>query len=179
MCTLFELLTGDYLFDPNKGDNHNKEDDHLAYVTELLGNPDPDYITSGSRSRKYYTSKGKLKRIKGGERWKLVDVFQDKYCLKKEEAEPLADFMLKVLKWDIADRASAKDLLNHEWLYMPSNYEVHKESDKGSEKDGSEKEGEESENEDKAKDDPTEGSGDEWETLGSESSEEEEERVDE
>jgi hypothetical protein len=36
---LFELITGDYLFDPKseKKQKYNKEDDHLAYITELLG----------------------------------------------------------------------------------------------------------------------------------------------
>ena len=87
VCMIFELITGDYLFDPRSGDGYNKEDDHLAYVTELIGHPDKDYILSGSRSRKYYTTKGKLKRIKKHERWSLFDVLYDKYKFKKQEAK--------------------------------------------------------------------------------------------
>ena len=34
---LFELVTGDYLFDPKKGKTFRKNDDHLALMTELLG----------------------------------------------------------------------------------------------------------------------------------------------
>ena len=60
---LFELITGDYLFDPkSKGESVSKEDDHLASVYELLGPPDKDFILSGTRSRKYFTTKGRLKR---------------------------------------------------------------------------------------------------------------------
>ena len=56
---LFELITGDYLFDPkSKGESVSKEDDHLASVYELLGPPDKDFILSGTRSRKYFTTKG-------------------------------------------------------------------------------------------------------------------------
>lgn len=34
---VFELVTGDYLFDPKKGKNFKKNDDHLALITELIG----------------------------------------------------------------------------------------------------------------------------------------------
>ena len=36
-CMIFELITGDYLFDPKKGKTFKKNDDHLALVTELIG----------------------------------------------------------------------------------------------------------------------------------------------
>ena len=31
-CMIFEMLTGDFLFDPRKGPNFSKNDDHLAQV---------------------------------------------------------------------------------------------------------------------------------------------------
>lgn len=36
-CMIFELVTGDYLFDPKKGKTFRKNDDHLALITELIG----------------------------------------------------------------------------------------------------------------------------------------------
>lgn len=36
-CMVFELVTGDYLFDPKKGKAFKKNDDHLALITELIG----------------------------------------------------------------------------------------------------------------------------------------------
>ena len=36
-CTVFELVTGDYLFEPKKGKSYTKNEDHLALITELLG----------------------------------------------------------------------------------------------------------------------------------------------
>ena len=36
-CMIFELVTGDYLFDPKKGKTFRKNDDHLAQITELIG----------------------------------------------------------------------------------------------------------------------------------------------
>jgi serine/threonine-protein kinase SRPK3 len=29
-CTIFEMVTGDFLFEPRKGNNYDKDDDHLA-----------------------------------------------------------------------------------------------------------------------------------------------------
>lgn len=36
-CMIFELITGDYLFDPKKGKTFKKNDDHLALISELIG----------------------------------------------------------------------------------------------------------------------------------------------
>ena len=36
-CMIFELVTGDYLFDPKKGKSYRKNDDHLALISELIG----------------------------------------------------------------------------------------------------------------------------------------------
>ena len=39
-CMMFELITGDYLFDPVKGKTFKKNDDHLAQISELIGECD-------------------------------------------------------------------------------------------------------------------------------------------
>ncbi len=31
-CMMFEMLTGDFLFEPRKGPNYGKDDDHIAQV---------------------------------------------------------------------------------------------------------------------------------------------------
>ncbi len=36
-CTMFEMATGDFLFEPRSGSNYNKDEDHLAQMMELLG----------------------------------------------------------------------------------------------------------------------------------------------
>jgi len=54
----FELLTGDYLFDPHPGTRYNKDDDHIAQIIELLG-PFPRSIAlSGKFSAEIFTRKG-------------------------------------------------------------------------------------------------------------------------
>ena len=36
-CMIFELITGDFLFNPRPGQDHKKNDDHLALFMEILG----------------------------------------------------------------------------------------------------------------------------------------------
>jgi serine/threonine protein kinase len=45
-CMIFELITGDYLFDPKKGKTYKKNDDHLALISELIGEVSPDDIAN-------------------------------------------------------------------------------------------------------------------------------------
>ena len=36
-CMIFELVTGDLLFDPRSGEGYERDEDHLAQFIELLG----------------------------------------------------------------------------------------------------------------------------------------------
>jgi serine/threonine-protein kinase SRPK3 len=50
-CMIFELITGDFLFEPRKGDTYSKNDDHLAQVMELLGKMPRKIALSGRYSK--------------------------------------------------------------------------------------------------------------------------------
>lgn len=47
----------------------------------------------------------------------------EKYKIKEEEAQALADFLLPMLEWNHETRASAYTMLQHPWLNMPDNYD--------------------------------------------------------
>ena len=60
-CMVFELVTGDYLFDPRKGKTYKKNDDHLALMEELIGPcKDLKWLKSNNKFEDYYTQHGKL-----------------------------------------------------------------------------------------------------------------------
>jgi serine/threonine-protein kinase SRPK3 len=50
-CMLFEMLTGDFLFEPRKGSTFNKDDDHLAQIAELLNKFPKEFCLTGTNSR--------------------------------------------------------------------------------------------------------------------------------
>lgn len=63
-CMVFELLTGDFLFEPKAGTGFQKEDDHLAQMIELLGPIPVELIFTGKFTDKYFTRQGVLRHIR-------------------------------------------------------------------------------------------------------------------
>lgn len=117
------MITGDFLFEPRKGNNYDKDDDHLAQMMELLGRMPKNMALSGKNSKKYFNSQGHLRRISGLNYWPLKKVLMEKYRIKEEEAQALSDFLVPMLEWYPQKRATAQQLLSHKWLNMSANYE--------------------------------------------------------
>ncbi|CAG8672193.1 17108_t:CDS:2, partial [Gigaspora margarita] len=115
-CMVFELFTGDYLFDPQAGARYNKDDDHIAQIMELLGNFPKHLALSGKYSSDIFNRKGELRHIHKLRHWKLADVLQEKYLLPRTEAESMADFLLPMLDLNPDKRATARQSLNNRWL---------------------------------------------------------------
>ena len=107
-CTIFEMITGDFLFEPRQGSNYDKDDDHLAQMMELLGRMPKNLALSGKNSRKFFDSKGNLRRINGLSYWPLKKVLTEKYLIREDEAKALADFLMPMLGWHHDKRASAQ-----------------------------------------------------------------------
>ncbi|KAG9015062.1 serine/threonine protein kinase, CMGC group [Tulasnella sp. 427] len=117
-CVVFELLTGEYLFNPKSRQGcWGKDDDHIAQIIELVGDGfSKEMKTSGKWSREIWRSNGALRHINRLHNWPMSDVMKDKYDYKPEDAKLFADFMEPMLKVDWHARTSAKDMLDHPWL---------------------------------------------------------------
>lgn len=115
-CMAFELLTGDYLFDPHSGDNWSRDEDHIALITELIGSLPRKFVLSGKYSREFFKRDGSLRRISRLKPWPLKDVLSEKYEWSAEDADEFSQFILPMLKADPAKRATAAQCLEHPWL---------------------------------------------------------------
>eukprot|EP00933_Yihiella_yeosuensis_P019794 TRINITY_DN15992_c0_g1_i1.p1 TRINITY_DN15992_c0_g1~~TRINITY_DN15992_c0_g1_i1.p1 ORF type:complete len:619 (+),score=147.52 TRINITY_DN15992_c0_g1_i1:139-1995(+) len=115
-CMTFELITGDYLFDPKGSDEYPRDEDHLALFAELLGHIPKSLIAKGKRSPTYFNRRGELRHIKTLRFWGLEGVLQQKYHHHPAEAKNLASFLMPMLSLSPEDRASAQRLLEHPWL---------------------------------------------------------------
>ncbi|KAK4521352.1 RNA binding protein, heterogenous nuclear RNP-K like protein [Mucor velutinosus] len=114
-CMIFELLTGNYLFDPQKGSRYSRDEDHLAQIIELMGPINKSYALSGKNSSEFFTHKGELRHIHRLKYWSLEDVLHDKYGYRRREAEEIASFLDPMLAY--SNRARAYDLVSHPWLH--------------------------------------------------------------
>lgn len=104
---VFELITGDYLFDPQSGTKYGKDDDHIAQIIELCGPFPRSLCLSGKWSQEIFSRKGELRNIHRLRHWALPDVLREKYHFSVEEARRIADFLLPMLELEPARRANA------------------------------------------------------------------------
>lgn len=115
-CMVFELLTGDLLFDPREGPNYDRDEDHLAMFQELLGKIPKKMATTGKYSKNFFDRKGNLKHIRQLKFWPLEAVFNEKYHFPMDQAKAIADFIVPMLDFDTKNRATALQCLQHKWL---------------------------------------------------------------
>lgn len=116
-CVIFELLTAEYLFDPqSQGELFSKDDDHMAQIIELLGDFPLDVKMGGKYSREIFDSTGQLRYIKTLKPWPLRRVMTEKYLFTASDADGLCSFLAPMLRVDFRARARAGDMLDHPWL---------------------------------------------------------------
>lgn len=84
-CLVFELATGDLLFDPRAGKDYERDDDHLALVSELCGRVPKRVWSAGKRGKDFFTRTGELRRIRKLRFWPLDAVLREKYGFSREE----------------------------------------------------------------------------------------------
>ncbi|CAR25706.1 ZYRO0A06182p [Zygosaccharomyces rouxii] len=115
-CLIFELITGDLLFEPDEGHSYTKDDDHIAQIMELLGELPPYLLAQGRYARTFFNSRGKLRNISKLKHWPLKSVLHEKYNFSVSESRDIADFLIPMLEMDPRKRADAGGLVNHPWL---------------------------------------------------------------
>lgn len=112
----FELITGDYLFDPQSGTKYGKDDDHIAQIIELLGTFPKQLCMSGKWSQEIFNRKGELRNIHRLRHWALPDVLHEKYHFSSDESKKIGTFLLPMLELMPADRANAGGMAGHDFL---------------------------------------------------------------
>ncbi|XP_014670061.1 PREDICTED: LOW QUALITY PROTEIN: SRSF protein kinase 3-like [Priapulus caudatus] len=115
-CMAFELVTGDYLFEPHSGEDYSRDEDHLAHIIELLGDIPRHIALSGKYSREFFNKQGKLRHIHKLKPWGLYDVLVEKYEWDAEEALQFSSFLIPMMELPPRKRASAAECLQHPWL---------------------------------------------------------------
>jgi len=118
-CIVFELLTGDLLFDPRAGDGYERDEDHLAQCIELLGEFPKSVSSTGKYARNFFNRKGELKHISNLRFWPLRDVLHEKYHLSSEDADNVSSFLVPLLNTSPTKRATAWECMKGPWLNSP------------------------------------------------------------
>ncbi|KAH0605992.1 uncharacterized protein H6S33_004449 [Morchella sextelata] len=115
-CMVFELITGDYLFDPQSGTKYGKDDDHIAQIIELLGNFPRHLCMTGKWSMEIFNRKGELRNIHRLRHWALPDVLREKYHFSDEEANQISEILTPMLELNPEKRANAGGMSGHDFV---------------------------------------------------------------
>ncbi|KAJ7112560.1 kinase-like domain-containing protein [Mycena epipterygia] len=115
-CVLFELITGEDLFDVSPA--AEGKNNHLAQMIQLLGEFPKHMLKprSWGGPSSFSDSRGRSWRIKMLSPSPLPSVLHDKHHFSQSEVNSIANFLLPMLELNPAARATAEELLLHPWL---------------------------------------------------------------
>ena len=119
-CIVFELITGDFLFNPTSNEDFCKNDSHLCKFMEICGKMPKNFVERGLYWKRYFDKNGKLKRIKDVRHFSLKNILVQKYHIKENEAQALVDFLMPMLEYYPEKRITARELLRHPWFNIPT-----------------------------------------------------------
>lgn len=116
-CLVFELATGNILFNPRTGGSEfNRDEDHLAQIMQVLGPIPKKLVAKGTHSQDYLTKNGGLRRLKTQGHCPLNKMLVESYKFHENDAKELTDFLTPLLDLSPEKRPTAEQCLQHSWL---------------------------------------------------------------
>ena len=122
-CIIFELATGDSLFKVKRDANFSLNENHILKFIEILGYIPKQIIMKMKNPKIYFDMLEKFNKFKTIKKTSIKNILIEKYNFKSNEAQALHDFLTKMLEYFPDKRPSARNLLSHQWLNMPQNFD--------------------------------------------------------
>lgn len=122
-CIVYELLTGNVLFQPELFEDGSKkelDDSHLASMLEITGGDVLDY-KNDSYFKDYARSDGSLRFIKHLRKTNLSEKIKLNSNLSTQESKEWSDFILYILNFNFRARPSASNILKKYGNWLDSN----------------------------------------------------------
>lgn len=115
-CIIYELLTGDVLFDPTRENNMGINSMHLAQIIETFGPFTNSDIINGTKSKKYFNQDcmhkfNYLISKKESFKYRL-----QQYNFSKIEIKNIMDFLLPFFNYDQNKRITPFECLKSKWF---------------------------------------------------------------
>ena len=116
-CIIFELLTGEYLFDIDRELSDNQKDrQHLHQMCETLGKIPKEYALNCEFSEQLFDNQGRILNNKQCDYRNLEEIFITDYEYSENDAKNISNFLKKLLDYNIKTRYSAQQAYNDIWL---------------------------------------------------------------
>eukprot|EP00469_Lotharella_globosa_P011459 CAMPEP_0167777410 /NCGR_PEP_ID=MMETSP0111_2-20121227/3681_1 /TAXON_ID=91324 /ORGANISM="Lotharella globosa, Strain CCCM811" /LENGTH=228 /DNA_ID=CAMNT_0007667597 /DNA_START=316 /DNA_END=1002 /DNA_ORIENTATION=+ len=118
-CILFELLTGEYCFDPEQEGDEGipRDESHLQLMMEMLGPIPKAMLDEGRHTGELFNpDDNTLRHTKVLGHWGIELLLHKRYDLSREDAKVATSVLENLLCFDPRKRWSAQDLLECKWL---------------------------------------------------------------
>jgi len=112
-CLIYELLTGELLFDPNKRRRFNRDRHHIYDIQMLLGKLPPTFINKCERKNMFFKKNGLMKGIYKLKYKSLKKKILSIENIAKDDIHDILDLMYMVFLYDPKKRPTAKKCLKH------------------------------------------------------------------
>ncbi|QKF94081.1 serine/threonine-protein kinase [Fadolivirus algeromassiliense] len=119
-CLIFELLTGNILFNPDKKRRMNRDRHHIYNMICTLGKIPDDLINNSINKDMFFKKNGLLKcvyEIKYLPLYNIINKELSDRGYSQDEIYSTIDILYKLLDYDPYKRPMSKTLLNHKWFY--------------------------------------------------------------
>lgn len=118
-CLAVELATGEPLFDPQDEDEDgnplNVDAEHLRMMAEALGPKFPKILHSASGATQFINRKGEVRHAEV-DFIGMKDLLAERLKWSAEHLDQFTAFLAPMLRLRAADRATAAEMRDHEWL---------------------------------------------------------------
>ena len=117
-CILYELLIGEYLFNPQSNKNKiDRDRKHIALMYSVLGEM-PKYMSSQCNlSDCIFDKKGRVIKYKNKfTKTSLEELLSKRKDLSEEDISLISDLLKEMLDYNWISRFTAKQCLEHKWL---------------------------------------------------------------
>lgn len=114
-CILFELITGELLYQPHIGEDFTEDDDHLAQIWESLGTFPIEWALASKKAWKYFF-RNQLKKVAELHLFPIKEMLTTRYKIGHRQAQEISDFLVLMLEVEPEKRITAEACLRHPWL---------------------------------------------------------------
>lgn len=117
-CILWDILTDEYLFEPElKGDSLSRDRKQLALMEKYLGRIPKDLSLDCERSYELFEQSGRIKKNRKVEKEPLeMKLFSSRPKLTEEEISSTCHFLRKIWTYDTKLRPNLEELLDDPYL---------------------------------------------------------------
>jgi serine/threonine-protein kinase SRPK3 len=116
-CLIFEIITGDYLFDIDRCNKSIEIDrSHIHRMYEILGKMPREMAEMCDFSEDLFDNKGRVIKHKNCEYTSISEILIQDYEFEVDSSKEIERFLKRLLEYNPKKRASAKELLSDPWL---------------------------------------------------------------